>query len=162
MIFSFRSSALIIFTERGNSSVNSLNDGPGERELYARNLQQLGLREAGLRKILVRLFADPFLAEQAKMNRGGKCVESFVGANVGSGLLAADVLFARSEGEHKPAMAFRITGLACEAAGHLADKFVARGDDANEWAAVARWNAECLAFHRDDVRIRRRLYDTER
>src|SRR5580658_8130162 len=57
--------------------------GTGKRELDAGNLQQLCLREASFRKVLVRLFANAFLANQAQVNRRRKSVECFVGADVG-------------------------------------------------------------------------------
>src|SRR5580698_5934189 len=135
--------------------------GTGERELDAGNLQQLGLREAGLRKILMRLLANAFFADQAKVNRGGEGVQSFVGTDVGRSLLAADVLLARGESEHEASAAFGVRRLSGEASGHLADKFVARGDHANERSAVARRNAECLAFHRDDVGFGGQLNESE-
>src|SRR5580704_4351086 len=67
----------------------------GESAAHAGNVFQLGLGEAGFGEILQRLLAQTFFADQAEVNCGGERVESFIGADVGCGLLAADVLFAR-------------------------------------------------------------------
>ena len=96
------------------------------------------------------------------MNRGGERVERFVGADVGGGLLAADVLLAGGEREHEAAVAGGVGGLSGEAPGHLAHEFFARGDHAHVRAAVAGRDAERLAFHRDDVCFGGRANDAER
>src|SRR5580698_6363883 len=96
------------------------------------------------------------------MNGGGESVKSFVGANVGGGLLAADVLFARSQGEDESTITGGVCGLSGEAAWHLAHEFLARGDYADVRAAVTRWNAEGLAFHGNDVRFCGRANNAER
>ena len=127
--------------------------GAAENAAHAGNFFEFGLRETGLGEILQRLLAQAFFADQAEMNRGGQRVERFVGADVGGGLLAADVLFARGEREHESAIAGGVGGLSGEAAGHLADEFFARGDHADVRAAVTGRDAEGLAFHGDDVRF---------
>ena len=58
-----------------------------------------------------------------------------VGADVARRLLAADVLLAGGEREHEAAAAFRIDGLAGEAARHLAHELIARGEEADVGAA---------------------------
>ena len=139
-----------------------MNVGPRKDAAHAGNLFEFRLGEARLGEILQRQLAQAFFADQAEMNRGGERVERFVGADVGGGLLAADVLLARGEREHEAAAPCGVGGLSGEAAGHLAHEFFARGDDADVRAAVARRNAERLAFHGDDVGLRGRANDAER
>ena len=162
MIFSRSSSALIIFTERGNSSENSLNVGPLKTRRTPGIFSSSRLGESCLGEILQRLLAQAFFADQAEMNGGGESVERFVGADVGGGLLAANVLFARGERQHEAAIACGVRGLSGEAAGHLAHEFFACGDHADVRAAVTGRNAEGLAFHGDNVGFRGRANDAER
>src|SRR5277367_3620205 len=62
--------------------------GAGENAAHAGNFLELSLSKAGFGEILQRLLAQAFFADQAEVNGGGERVESFVGANVGCGLLA--------------------------------------------------------------------------
>src|SRR5579864_6001085 len=110
----------------------------------------------------MRRFAQAFLAEQGEMNRRCKRAKCLIGANVRGGLLAANVLFARGECEDKTTAPFRISRLPSKAAGHLANIFVTRGDDANERTAITRREAKALAFHSHDVGLRRRLHKAKR
>ena len=142
MIFSRSSAALISFTERGNSSTNSLNTGPLKHAAHAGNFFEFGRRETRFRQILQRQLAQAFFADQAQMNRRGQRVESFVGADIRGGLLAADVLLARGERKHEAAAAGCVGGLSGEAARHLANEFFARGDHADIRPAVTWRNAE--------------------
>src|SRR5258708_37901977 len=83
------------------------------------NLQQLGKRELRFGQVLLRHLAQAFLAEQRQVHRGGERAERLVCANVGGGLLAADVLFARRERQHKAALAVGIRRLSREPPWHL-------------------------------------------
>ncbi len=161
-IFSRNKAALINFTERGNSSTNSLNTRPEKSAAHARNLLQFRGSKARLRKILQRHLAQAFLADQAKMNRGGQRVQSFVRADVRGGLLAADVLLARGERQHEAAAPGGISGLASQASGHLPHELFARGDHAYVGAAITRRNTKRLSFHRHNVRFGRRPNDAQR
>ena len=96
------------------------------------------------------------------MNCGGQREERFVGADIRGGFFAADVLLARGERENESAAAFGVEGLAGEAAGKLADEFVARGDHADVRTAVTGRYAEALTFHRHDIGFGGRLHDAER
>src|SRR6266567_6176915 len=96
------------------------------------------------------------------MHRGGQLAERLVRANVRSGLFAADVLLARSEREHESALAIGIRSLAGKPPGHLPHVLVPRSNHTGERPAVARWQPETLAFHRDDVRFCGWLDDTQR
>src|SRR5690242_15446911 len=96
------------------------------------------------------------------MNRHNKRIKSFIGADIGGGFFAADVLLASSEREAESAAAFGVKGFSGEPARHLAHEFFTRRDDANERPAVARRNAKTLRFERDDVCVLRRLHNSER
>ena len=96
------------------------------------------------------------------MNRRRQRVERFVGADVRSGLLAADVLLARGQRQHEAAAPRGVGGLARQAARHLPHEFFARGDHAHIRPAIARRDAKRLAFHGHDVGFRRRPDDAER
>src|SRR6185369_15975062 len=85
------------------------------------------------------------------MDGGGESAEGLVGTDVGSGFLAADVLLASGEREHEAALAGSVDSLTGEAAGHLANEFVARCDNASEWAAITGRQTETLRFQGDDV-----------
>ena len=91
------------------------------------------------------------------MNRGDESVESLIGANIRSGLLAANVLLARRQCKNESAPAGRIGGLTRESPRHLPHVFIVSGDDAHKRAAVAGRNAEALTFQRDDVGFHWRL-----
>ncbi len=88
--------------------------------------------------------------------------EGLVGADVGGGLFAADVLLAGGEGEDEAALAGDVLGLADEAAGHLAEELFLAGDDAAVGAAEGEGDAEGLGFERDDVGLDGGLDDAER
>src|SRR5712691_4810569 len=96
------------------------------------------------------------------MNGGCKRAQRLVGANVGGGLLAANVLFARGQRQHKTAAPVAVGRLPRKAARHLPDKFFSRGDDANIGPAVAWSKTKALAFQRNDVRFCRRLDQSQR
>ncbi len=162
MIFSRSNFALICFTGRGNSTMNSLKVFPVKGSVHTGNLLHHVAREMRLGKILRGQFAQAFFAEKAEMNRGDQRVERFVGADIGSGFLAADVLLARGESEAKSAASGAIGGFARKPAGHLAHELVARGNYADVRTAVTRRHAETLRFERDDVGFFRRFDDAER
>ena len=88
---------------------------------------------------------------QGQVDAGAKGEEALVGADVGGGLLAADVLFAGLEGEHPAAVAAAVGRLADDAPGHLAEVGLAAGHDAQVGAAVGQGVAQRLAFGHDDV-----------
>ena len=122
----------------GSSIVNSLKNGASKARRTPGIFVKFGERELRFRKILVRHLAQAFFAEQREVHGGGQRAERLVGADVRSGLLAADVLLARGERQDEAAAAFGIDGLARETPGHLTDKFVARRKNADERPAIAR------------------------
>ena len=161
MILSRSNAALIIFTERGNSSTNSLKTRP-EKARRTPGIFSSSASELRLREILQGHLAQTFLAEQAEVNRGHERVQGFVRADVRCGLLAADVLFAGGERQHETTAAGSVGGLASEPARHLADKLFACRDDAHERSAVARRDTEGLTFEGHDVGFGGRANDAER
>ena len=70
--------------------------------------------------------------------------EDLGGADVGRGLVAADVLLARAEREAHGRIALGILGDADEAAGHLALEGIASGEEAGVGSAEAERYAEAL------------------
>src|SRR5262249_43884016 len=96
------------------------------------------------------------------MNGRGERAQSLIGADVGCGFLAADVLLTRCECQDEAALAFRVDSLPREAARHLANKFFARSNNSGEGSAEAWCQAETLRFHSDDVGFRRSFDHAER
>ena len=72
------------------------------------------------------------------------------------------MLFARGERQHIPALAIHVLGFAHDAARHLAQELLLASDYAAVRPAVAHRHAERLRFHRNDVRLLRRLHDSQR
>src|SRR6185437_9384188 len=133
--------------------------GEGKRDTG--NLLHHIAREMRLGKILRCEFAHAFFTEKTEMNRDDQRVERFVGADIGSGFLAADVLLARGKSEAKSAASSAIGGFARKPSGHSAHELVARGNYADVRTAVTRRDAETLRFERDDVSFFRRFDDAE-
>src|SRR5882757_7304794 len=73
-------------------------------------------------------------------------------ADVAGGLLAADVLFARAEGETQRGLATRSFGNADNAARHLAFKFIARGEERRMRSTIAERHTKTLRAADSDVR----------
>ncbi len=96
------------------------------------------------------------------MDGGDKRVERLVGADVGGGFLAADMLLARRQRQHKATPSSRVRRLSCEPPWHLPNEFFARCDYPDVRAAITRRNAKGLSFHRDDIRLHGRAHDAER
>ena len=113
-------------------------------------------------RLCVRQLLQPFAAVDRHEDAAHQRDQRLVGADVRGRLLAADVLLAGGEREHESALAVAVAGFADQAAGHLANELVARGDHAAVRAAVSQRHAERLRFHADDVGFGRRLHDAER
>lgn len=90
-------------------------------------------------------------AHQRKVHERAQGAQGLVGADVGRGLGAADVLLAGLQGEHIAGAAFQIRGAAHDTAGELADMLLAAGHDAQIGAAEAQGLAQALAFGHGDV-----------
>src|SRR5438552_1029027 len=110
---------------------------------HAGNLQQLGKRELRLGQVLLRHLAQAFLAEERQVHRSRERAERLVGANVGGGFLAADMLLARRERQHKAALTLGIGGLSREPSGHLPHEPIPRSNHAGERSEERRVGKEC-------------------
>src|SRR5450432_2165678 len=108
-----------------------------EAAAHAGNLRKFVEGKAGLGEILMSHFAQAFFSKKCEVHRGGERAKCLVGADVGSSLFAANVLFARSEGKDETPVALSVVGLTRESPRHLADEFVARCDYPDEWPAIA-------------------------
>src|SRR6266446_462697 len=133
-----------------------------ERAPDAGNLQQFRQRELRFREVLLRHLAQAFLAEKRQVDGGRQRAKRLVRANVRGGFLTANVLLARRQRQHKTAPAVRICRLARKPPGHLAHKLVSRSDYSGKRPAITRRQSKALAFHRHDVRFRRRPKQSER
>ena len=87
-----------------------------------------------------------------------------IGADVGCGAFAFDMLFARRECEDVGALPAIINGLADESPRHLVDVLLARREKADAWSAKPKRNPQRLPVTDDDIRahIARRLEHRER
>ena len=74
-----------------------------------------------------------------------------VGANVGSGLLAPDVLLAGLQRQHEAAAALAVVGLADQPSRQSADQVLGAGHEADVGAAVGRRQPQLLTFPDRDV-----------
>ena len=157
MIFFFSSASFICSGVRPLvDTTNSLKNGPLKSQLQlAGQIMRLG-------QVLLRQFAQAFLAVDRHEDRRHQGDQRLIGADVGRRLLAADVLLARRQRQAERAIAARVLGLAHQPAGHLAHEFLLGGDDAGERAAVARRNGERLQLARHDIGIARRLQQSQR
>ena len=72
------------------------------------------------------------------MDREGERAQAGVGADVGSRLLAADMLLARTECQHEAAFAVGIDGLADQPPWHLAHVLLFGGEQPDVRAAEAQ------------------------
>ena len=94
---------------------------------------------------------EPLGAVVHGIERGDVGEERLRGADVRGRLLAADVLLARLDRHPVGGLAVPIDGHADQAAGHLADVGVARGEERRVRTAVAERDAEALGAADDDV-----------
>ena len=90
-------------------------------------------------------------AEEAQVQGGGGDQEVLVGAHVGGGLGAADVLFAGLEGEGVTRIAVGVGGAPHDAPGHLTDEVLSAAQDAEVGTAGGEWRPEGLSLATDDV-----------
>ena len=104
-----------------------------------------------LGQVLFRQHLQALLAEQAEVDGGGQGGQRLVRANVGGGFLAPDVLLARGQGQDEPAPALGIVRLPDEPAGHLAQEFLLRREEAEVGSAESQRNAKGLRLATDDV-----------
>ena len=113
---------------------------------------QVGRQHAGE---AVHALGDLQQADRAVVDgvhRGHHGQQHLRGADVGSGFFAADMLFARLQGQAIRLVALRIDGHADQAARHIALEGVAGGQVAGVRAAETERHAEALAVADDYVR----------
>src|SRR5438874_8727714 len=112
---------------------------------------ELGERELRLREVLLGHFAQSLFAKKGQVHGGGESAKRLIGADIGGGLFAADMLLAGGESQNKAAAAFGIAGLTGETTGHLPDELVARGDYSDKRSAVTWRQAKTPPFQGDDI-----------
>ena len=133
---------------------------PAEQNLPL--LTQFLRRIRGLRQILLRQLAQANLAVHRHENIHHERNQRLVGADIRGCFFAANMLFARCQGQNKSAPALLIGRLAHQPAGHLPHKFLARSNDTAIRSAESQGHAERLRLHRDNVGFARRLNDSQR
>ena len=90
-------------------------------------------------------------AHGGQVDRSGHGAQGLIGADVGGGLLPADVLFPGLEGEHKTPVALGVGGLAHNPAGQLPHHGLFTGHKAQVGAAKGERHAQGLALSHGDV-----------
>ena len=90
-------------------------------------------------------------SQPAEVDRGGDGHQRLVRADVGVGLLATDVLFARLEREHVADLAVDVDRLAADPPGHLADVVQASRDETEVRTAVVQVVPQRLSLGDRDV-----------
>ena len=100
----------------------------------------------------IRNLLQAGLAKHGHVNRGAKRKQTLIGANVGRGAFAFDVLFAGGERQHVGALSAIVNGLADQASSHLVDVGFLGGEEAEVGSAKPQRNAERLSFADDNVR----------
>src|ERR1700730_8761416 len=98
------------------------------------------------------------------MNRKRKAGETGIGADIGSCLVAPDMLLARRKGQYEAAPSRGIHRFAAEAPRHLAQIFGLGGEQPDIGAAEIQAIADGLAFAHGNIGVHRsrRLDETER
>src|SRR5207247_667821 len=97
---------------------------------------------------------EPVPPEEREVDGHGERAQTLIGADVGGGTLAANVLLARGEGQHVAAAAVRVDRLADQTARHAAHEALARGEEPDARAAVAHGEPEALPPGHRNVRGR--------
>ena len=87
---------------------------------------------------------NPCIAEQAHMNGEGQTAKARICTNIRGRFLAANMLLARGERQHKAAVAIGIHGFAADTARHLPHKFLAASKKSDMRSAKGQPNAEAL------------------
>src|SRR3546814_16958523 len=88
--------------------------------------------------------AQPGFTEQGHVDAESQRAKPGIGADIARRLLAADMLLARRERQHKAALAVGIDRLAAQASRHLADIFGLAGEAATIRPAELEADAERL------------------
>ena len=92
------------------------------------------------------------LPKHGQVHGGGQRHQSLVGADVGGGALALDVLLAGGQGQDEGALAAAVHRLADQASGHLVDVLLAGSEEAQVGASVGKGYTERLTLADNHVR----------
>ncbi len=92
------------------------------------------------------------LAKRGHVNGGCQRKQTLIGADVGCGAFAFDVLFAGGEGQHVGALSAIVNGFTDETSSHFVDVGFLGGEEAEVGSAKPERNAKRLRFADDDVR----------
>ncbi len=95
--------------------------------------------------------AKPFFTKEGEIDRGRQGQQSLVGANIGSGPLPLDVLFAGSQGKDIRPLAAVINRLTYQPAGHLVEKLFAGGKETQVGTAKGERDAQRLPLPHDNI-----------
>ena len=107
-------------------------------------------RVRGFRRALPTELGQSGRSQPAEVDRGGDGHQRLVRADVGVGLLATDVLFARLEREHVTDLPVDVDRLAADPPGHLANVVHAGRDETEVRTAVVQMVPQRLSLgHRD-------------
>ena len=144
----------------GGGGVDALGPdvGDGERvedrlrvDLRAEGGEALG-EQAGEQLHTLGDFPEALGSVVNGIHRGHDGEQYLCGADVGRGLVAADVLLARAEGQPHGGVALGILRHADEPAGHLALEGILRGEETGMRSAEAERHAEALRGADRDIR----------
>ncbi len=92
------------------------------------------------------------LAQRGQVHARRQGTQRLVGADVGSGFFAADVLLAGDQSQHETTLALSVHRLAHQTTGHLVLELILAGEVAQVWPAKADHIAQWLPLTDDDVR----------
>src|SRR5438477_12188661 len=108
-----------------------------------------------LLRALARGFPYTATSHRLQIDRRRQRDQSFIRANVRRRFLAANVLLARRQRQHKTAPALLVGSFANQTAGNLARILVPRGEQSDVGAAERKWHAKRLSLSDHDVRAAR-------
>ena len=95
--------------------------------------------------------AQALFAQQRQVGGEGQRDQAGIGTDVAGRLLAADMLFARRQGQHETTLAAGVHGFAAKPARRLAHMFFAAGEQAQVRPTKQQPGAERLAFADHDI-----------
>src|SRR5713101_5283274 len=99
----------------------------------------------------LRGFFETLGTQGREVNGGPQRNQTLVGANVAGRLFSSDMLLSRLQGQHPAASTVAVDGLANQAPGHFADKFLAASQYAQVGPAIAHRRTQGLSFRNRDV-----------
>ena len=100
---------------------------------------------------LLVYLAQALLAHQSKVGSDIQAHDALSGADVGSSLLATDMLFACLHGKHEATLAVHVGGSAHQSSGHLAHQGIGGAEITYVGTAIAHGYAQALCLAASDV-----------